>query len=168
MLSFPILIRKLKIKIKYRYSFNLVHYYFTILSNVQVYFRLCVWVIRPPVPWPSYPALDPRPTALIKVSSSSTSMIMCTLLSMVYGLFKPCWLIGVSSTCFKETTPLFNVHLSCFVHFILCPTDKYMFKVNNKKNWLICWLMCSKFKVNTAWHRSGVLLLTFTTVSISI
>ena len=61
-------------------------------------------------------------------------MIMCTLLLMVYGLFKPCWLMYVSCTCFKETTPLFNVHLSCFVDFILCPTDKYMFKVNNKKN----------------------------------
>ena len=61
-------------------------------------------------------------------------MIMCTLLSMVYGLFKPCWLTDVLCTCFKETTPLFNVHLSCFVDFILCPTDKYMFKVNNKKN----------------------------------
>ena len=61
-------------------------------------------------------------------------MIMGTLLSMVYRLFKPCWLTDVSYTCFKETSPLFNVHLSCFVDFILCPTDKYMFKVNNKKN----------------------------------
>ena len=25
---------------------------------------------------------------------------------------------------------LFNVHLSCFVNFILCPTNKYMFKIN--------------------------------------
>ena len=60
-------------------------------------------------------------------------MIMCTLFSMFYGLFKPFWII-VSCTCFKETTPLFNVHLSCFVGFILCPTDKYMLKVNKKKN----------------------------------
>ena len=28
---------------------------------------------------------------------------------------------------------LFNVNLSCFVDFIMCPTDKYMFKVHNKK-----------------------------------
>ena len=61
-------------------------------------------------------------------------MIMCTLLSMVYRLFKPCWLIDVSCTCFRETTPLFNMHLTCFKDFILYPTDKYMFKVNNKKN----------------------------------
>ena len=61
-------------------------------------------------------------------------MIMCTLLSMVYGLFKPCWLIDISYTCFRETNPLFNVHLNCFVDFILCPTDKYMFKVKNKKS----------------------------------
>ena len=53
---------------------------------------------------------------------------------MIYGLFKPCWPTDVSCTCFKETTPFFNVHLSSFVDFILCPTDKYVFKVNNKKN----------------------------------
>ena len=49
---------------------------------------------------------------------------------MVYQLFKPCWLTHVICTCFKETALLFNVHLSCFVNFILCPTDKCMFKVN--------------------------------------
>ena len=59
---------------------------------------------------------------------------------MVYGLFKLCWLVDVLCTCFKETTPVFNVHLSCFVDFILCPTEKYIFKVNNKKIWLICWI----------------------------
>ena len=53
-----------------------------------------------------------------------------------------------------------NLHLSCFVDFILFPTDKYMFKVNDKKTWLICW-MCSKLKVNTAWHRSGVFIVEF-------
>ena len=54
-------------------------------------------------------------------------MIMCTLLSMVYGLSKPCRLTHVTkditslmlqaATCFKETAQLFNVHL---VDFILC------------------------------------------------
>ena len=44
---------------------------------------------------------------------------------------------------------------SCFVDFILCPTDKCMFKINNKKIRLIC-LMCSKLKINTAWYSSGV------------
>ena len=100
-----------------------------------------VWVIGPRSPAPG----------------PHKSLIMCALFSMVYGLFKPCWLIDVSRTCFKETTPLFNVHLSCFVDFILCPTDKYMFKVKDKKIWLICW-MCSKLKVNTAWHRLGVFI----------
>ena len=100
-----------------------------------------VWVIGPRSPAPG----------------PHKSLIMCALFSMVYGLFKPCWLIDVSWTCFKETTPLFNVHLSCFVDFILCPTDKYMFKVKDKKIWLICW-MCSKLKVNTAWHRLGVFI----------
>ena len=107
--------------------------------------------IRPSAPAP-HKSFIKFNLLLVKVT-----MIMCTLLSMVYGLFKPCWLIDVACTCFKETTPLFSVHLSCFVDFILCPTDKYMFKVNNKKIWLICW-MCSKLKVNTAWHRLGVFI----------
>ena len=87
-------------------------------------------------------------------------MIICTLLSMVYGLFKPCWLTHVTCTCFKEAVFFFNVHLSCFVDFILCPTDQHMFKVNNKKIRLICW-MCSKLKINTAWHLPGVLIVDF-------
>ena len=87
-------------------------------------------------------------------------MIMCTLLSMVSRLFKLCWLIDVSCTCFKETTPLFNVHWTCFVDFILIPTDKYMFKVNKTNIWLICW-MCSNLKVNTTWHHSGVFIVDF-------
>ena len=28
---------------------------------------------------------------------------------------------------------MFNVYLRCFVDFILCPADKHMFKINNKK-----------------------------------
>ena len=89
---------------------------------------------------------------------------MCTLFSIVYGLFKPYQLTHVTkditslmlhvATCFKETALLFNVHLSFFVDFILCQTDKYMSKVNNKKIRLIYW-MCSKLKIDTAWHRSG-------------
>ena len=64
------------------------------------------------------------------------------------------------ATCFKETDLLLNVHFSFFVDFILCPTDKYMSKVNNKKIRLICW-MCSKLKMNTAWHRFGVFVADF-------
>ena len=57
---------------------------------------------------------------------------------------------------------MFNAHLRCFVDFIPCPTDKYIFKVNNKnkKIRLICW-MCSKLKINTAWHSSGVFIIGF-------
>ena len=84
---------------------------------------------------------------------------MSTLLSMVYGLFKPCCFTHVTGTCFKETALFFNVHLSCFVDFILCLTDKYMFKVNNKKIRLIC--MCSSLKINTACHRSFVFIVDF-------
>ena len=84
---------------------------------------------------------------------------MRTLLLMVYGLFRPCCFTHVTGTCFKETALFFNVHLSCFVDFILCPTDKYMFKLNNKKIRLIC--MCSNLKINTAWHHSFVFIVNF-------
>ena len=69
-----------------------------------------------------------------------------------------CWLTHVTcSYMFKENALLFNVHLGCFVDFILCPTGKYMFKVNNKKISLICW-MCLKLKINKAWHSSSVFI----------
>ena len=48
----------------------------------------------------------------------------------------------------------------CFVNFILCLNDKYMFKVDNEKVRLICW-MCSKLKLNTTWYRSGVFIVDF-------
>ena len=118
-----------------------------------------------PGPRPSYPALGPRlpknfQPAQPPPTQSPVTMIMCTLLSMVHGLFKPCWLTPATCTCFKETALLFNVHLNCFVNFILCPTDKYMFKVNNEKIRLICW-MCSKLKLNTTWYCSGVFIVDF-------
>ena len=80
-------------------------------------------------------------------------MIMCTLLSMIYGLFKPCCFTHVTGTCFKETTLFFNELLSYFVDFILCHVQ-YMLKVNNKKISLI--YKCSSLKINTACHRSFV------------
>ena len=118
------------------------------------------WFFRP-----SYPALGPRPPKNIQPAQppptqSPVTIIMCTLLSMVYGLFKPCWLTHATCTCFKETALLLNKQLSCFVNFILCPTNKYMFKVNNEKIRLICW-MCSKLKLNATWHRSGVFIVNF-------
>ena len=79
---------------------------------------------------------------------------MCTVLSMAHGLFKPRCFAHVTGTCLKETALFFNVHLSYFVDFLLCPTNKYMFKVYNKKIRLIC--MCSSLKINTACHRSFV------------
>ena len=107
----------------------------------------------------SYPAPGPYKSFIqLHLLVKSQWLWSCAhFFSMVYGLFKPCWLIDVSCTCLKETTPLVNLLLSCFVDFILCPTDKYMFKVKDKKIWLICW-MCSKLKVNTAWHRLGVFI----------
>ena len=62
------------------------------------------------------------------------------------------------ATSFKESALLFNVHLSCFVDFILSPTDKCMFKSSNKKIRLI---KVSKLKINTAWHSSVVFIVYF-------
>ena len=81
-------------------------------------------------------------------------MIMYTSLSMVYRLFEPCCFTHGTGTCFKETTLFFNVHLSGFVDFILCPTDRYMFKVR-----LIC--MYLNLKINTACHLSFVFIVDF-------
>ena len=47
---------------------------------------------------------------------------------MVYGFTQ------ATCTCFKEAALLFTVHLSSFVIFILCLTDKYMLKVTNSAN----------------------------------
>ena len=70
-------------------------------------------------------------------------MIMRTLLSMetmsTYAFNKDIKSLRLHvATCFEETASLFNVHLSFFVDLILCPTEKYMSKVNNKKIILIC------------------------------
>ena len=39
-------------------------------------------------------------------------IFVCKLPSMVYGLFKPCWLTHPTHTSLKEIALLFNVHLS--------------------------------------------------------
>ena len=73
-------------------------------------------------------------------------MIMCKLLSMVYGLFKPFWLTHPTHTNFQETAILFNVHLSS--------------KLTMKKIRFTCW-MCSKLKLNPTWHHSDVFIVDF-------
>ena len=118
-----------------------------------------------------YPVSDPRPLAsephknfnqfnlfLFKVQSLRS----CTHYFQWFKgyLFHVDLLVLHLTTCFKGTALLFNVHLSCFVDFILCPTNKYMFKVNNKKIRWICW-MCSKLKTNTAWHSSSIFIVDF-------
>ena len=70
-------------------------------------------------------------------------MIMCTLLSIVYGLFKPCLLTHVTkditslmlhvATRFKETALLFNVDLSFFMDFILAQLTNTCPKLTIKK-----------------------------------
>ena len=146
-------------------------------KTLSIHFTIWIWIVSHSIliffikwmfelfgPRPSYPALGPQSPKIFQSAQPSiqspVTMIMCTLLSMVHGLFKPYWLNPATCTCFKETSPLFNVHLNYFVNFILCPTDKYMLKVNNEKIRLICW-MYSKLKLNTTWHRSGVFIVNF-------
>ena len=97
------------------------------LPSITELLILGVWVIRPPAPQ--------------KFKTSSTSSYLKSSLYdrvlWAYGLFKPCWLLThATSTCFKEKALLLTMHLGCFVNFILCWTDKYMFK-GNKLNWKI-------------------------------
>ena len=97
---------------------------------------------------PSDPS--PRPTKnfqppQLPPTQSPVTMIMCKLLSMVYGLFKPCWPTQPTHTSFKENALLFNVHLS----------SKLMKKIR-----FICW-MCSKLKLNSTWHCSDVFIVDF-------
>ena len=74
-----------------------------------------------------FPSPGPRPSAPKRFSSSSTSSYLKFThydhVLLVYGLFKACWLTHATCTCFKETALLFNVHLSYFMNFILCPND---------------------------------------------
>ena len=70
--------------------------------------------------WPSTP---------MKFSTSSTS----GCLNHTGCLNHVGFLMSDVVTCFKETALLLNVHINYFKDFILCPTGKYMFKVNNKK-----------------------------------
>ena len=109
------------------------------------------WVTRP-----SYPAPGPHKSLKLNVLLFRVqSLRLCAhYFQWFTGYLNHVALLMSHVNVFKETTLLFNVHLSFFVDIILCPTDKYMFKVN-KKIRLICW-MCSKLKINTAWHRSGV------------
>ena len=87
-----------------------------------------------------------------KVRSSHSCNELNKMQFIRVSIVKPGWLTHVTCTCFKETALLFNVHLSCFVDFILCPTDKYMFKVNN---------ISSKLKINTTWHDPDVSIVDF-------
>ena len=81
---------------------------------------------------PAYPS--PRPPKKKNATSSNSSYFKSSHYDhglWVYGLFKPCWLTHPKCLCFKETTLLLNAHLSFFlVNFILCPSDKYIFRIN--------------------------------------
>ena len=90
---------------------------------------------------PRSPAVrsGPRPPPPIQVSTSSTSSYLVQSLWSCAHYFQ--WFTGYLNhvdllmlhvaTRFKEIALLFNVHLCFFADFILCLTDKYMFKVGN-------------------------------------
>ena len=96
----------------------------------------------------SYPAPDPRPSYLTLDPGFHKIFNQLKLLLFKVQSLWSCahyfqWFTGClnhvdlfmshEATCSKKITLLFNVLLTCFVDFILCPTDKYMFKVTNKK-----------------------------------
>ena len=130
-----------------------------------LHISLLYWVFGLSGPRSSYPTLGPRLSKNFQPAQppptySPVTRIIYKLLSMVYGLFKTFWLTHATCTCFKETTLLFNEHLGYFVNSILRPADKSMFKINNETIRLISWI-CSKLKLNTTWHRSGVFIVDF-------
>ena len=121
--------------------------------------KQAAWVIQPPASSPHIRPSVPGPHKIF---------IKLSLLLVKFQWRWSCahyfqWFTGnlndvdilMSHKHVLDTTPLFNMHLNCFVGFILYPTNRYMFKFNYNKIWLIC-SMCSKLKVNTAWYRSGV------------
>ena len=115
-----------------------------------------VWVIRPPVFIFGHKHFNQLNLFLFKVPS----IWSCAhYFQWFTGYLNHVDLLMLhAATCFKETALVINVHLSCFVDFILYPTNKYMFKVNNKNIRLICW-MCSN--INTAWHSSSVFIVDY-------
>ena len=115
-----------------------------------------LWVIRPSSPSP-HKSFNKLNLLLVKVQSLWSCAHDAHYFQWFTGYLNHVDLLMSHVHIFKETTQLFNVHLSIFVDFILCAIDKYMFKINNKINRLICW-MCSKLKINTAWHRSSVFI----------
>ena len=99
---------------------------------------LGVWDIRPPDPGPHI-----RPSA----RGSHKSFINFNLILVKAQWLWSCayyfqWFTGYLNHVdllmsyvhvLKKLPHCLKVHLSYFADFILCPTDKYMFKVNNKK-----------------------------------
>ena len=95
-----------------------------------------VSIIRPSVPSLHIPPSQKFQQAQSPPSQIPVIMIMSTLLSMVYGLFKLCRLTHDTrditslmlhvATCFKETVLLFNMHLKFFVVSILILSSLFL------------------------------------------
>ena len=89
-----------------------------------------VWVIRPPVLISGTRPPVPGPLKNFKLAQPSPTESPVTMI-IVYGFMV--YLNHVDLLMphvHVKTALMFTVHLSCFVNFILCLTDKYMFKVN--------------------------------------
>ena len=77
-------------------------------------------------------------------------MIICTSLLMIYRLIEPYRLI--SHVLNKLSYCLFNVHLNCFVDFILFPTDKSCSKITVKKKiHLHLFRVKNKYRMTSFW-----------------
>ena len=95
-----------------------------------------VWVIQPPAPgphiWTSTPSSHKSFNKLNLLLFKVQSLWSCAhYFQWFMGYLNHVDLLMSHVHVLKKL--LFNVNLSCFVDFIMCPTDKYMFKVHNKK-----------------------------------
>ena len=85
-------------------------------------------------------------------------MIMCTLLSMVYGLFKPYFTLSQDEVL-KKLSYFFNLHWSCFAPLSCAQLTNTCSKLTIKKIGLI--RICPSLKINTACHCSFVFVVDF-------
>ena len=89
-----------------------------LIKNIS---KLLIWSNKGCLDYPA-PGHRPSYAALIKVSSRFNLLLVKPQWLWSCAHYLPCWLIDVSCTCFKETTPLFNMHLKLFCGFCSVPS----------------------------------------------
>ena len=88
-----------------------------------------VWAIRPPAPGP-HKSFNKRNFLLVKVQSLWSR---AHYFQWFTGYLNHIDLLMSHVHVLKKLLYRLMFSLSCFVDFVLCPTNKYMLNVNNKK-----------------------------------